>query len=199
MEFYKVRIDLSQCDMDQVVAWIREVSPEVHAYVKEKDEENPHVHGYLQTAVKLRTLRSQLRKLAGSGNGRYSLKEVSQSPIEYLAYMLKEAKPVYVGLEDVLEEVYAYNEKVKEGIQEKKEKKKTQLQKVEEYAISSYSKDISEMPLSYWVRLTVEWFKVSGSLFREFQVISISQTLFLKHNISGVSSLSKRIIEKMEK
>ena len=168
-------------------------------YGLESGIENPHVHIYMATQTIDTTLRPHFRHL-GAGNGFYSIKKLNeQYPIQYLAYILKEDLTyVQSGIPpEIIEEARLHDEKVKQDLKNKKKERKTQLEKVEEYA-QSLNKDLPYFELSTWLLCTIQYYKTSGILFREFQVISISQTLFLKYNPDAVLRLENILRDKMK-
>lgn len=172
---------------------------------EESKKDKPHCHAYFQSEMNDKTIRSQLRKMTGGGNGAYSLKEVDigddEHPIEYIAYMMKEDTDAeFVGIDDdTMDKARMYDEIVKKQLKEKKLSKKTQLQQVEEYVSSQHEEKMKSWTLGCWVRATVEWYKETGNLIREFQVQCIANTLCLKYNEEYLSTLSNRILQKMEK
>lgn len=192
-ECWKLRVDLEVVSLDVVLHLIDSVS-NVYCYVREKLDTNPHAHFYLETVVKEATIRNKLRKLGLTGNGKYSMKHVDKAmPVEYLAYMLKEGKPVYVNIPpEVIEESKKYNEEVKASIKAKKEAKKTQLQQIEEDI-----PDLSERDVHGIINGVVMWYKEKGILIRQFQLTSICQTLALKYTPDYVQKLENKILQQM--
>jgi len=155
----------------------------------------------LETTTKEATLRKNLRELGLKGNGSYSLKEVDESPIEYIAYMMKEGQFYNCGIsQEVIDKSRLYDIEVKKEIKSKKESKKTQLQRIEAYVSERLRSNggVQVITFAGWIRHVIEWFKDEGTLFREFQVVSLAQTLFLKNNPEGVKVLEHYIKEKIK-
>lgn len=135
MQHYKLRVDTNSVTLDQAVNLVKKHSGR-YAFAQENvDGENPHVHFFLSTLSKEATIRSNLRSLGLKGNGSYSLKELDEEfPIEYLAYLGKEGRGEYVGfLKEEINVAQAHDAKVKLSIKEKKENKKTVLEKLDLY------------------------------------------------------------------
>lgn len=133
---YKLRCDITDENRQALRAYVRKISQK-WMRVKELGTtgENPHYHFYLETDVKDRTVRSHLRSHCGLvGNGAYSFKKTESMPMAYLAYMLKEGKPVYKGFSDQERgDIEAYDEKVKLSIAEKKKNKLSLTDKIDDY------------------------------------------------------------------
>lgn len=198
MDYYKLRVDTVAVSLQDVVNVVGKYSTG-YMYSREGEETNPHLHFYIETTTKEATIRSNLRKLGLSGNGAYSLKSLdSRYPLEYIAYMIKEGDYRCKNIPDsVIEEAKAFNLKVVEEMKEKKKSKKTQLQCVEEFA-KGLGKDLEKFTLSTWVYCVLDYYKQSGMLVREFQIIAISETLFLKYSPEGLIRLDAMIREKMK-
>lgn len=134
---YKIRIDLGIVSLDSVVESVR--GYDALAYVVEGlKTENPHIHLLLTTTVKEKTLRARFRKLGLKGNGGYSMKEMTEEyPLEYMAYMLKEGKPVWLNFPpEKIEEAIAHDMKVKAEMKLKKEARKGVIIKIEQEVLS---------------------------------------------------------------
>jgi len=180
--------------------------------VVEGGTENPHVHFFLIFHASLKSasasLRSLLRTNGLRGNRSYSLKRNDEEyPIEYIAYLMKEGKPKFHNIpQDILTEAKLYNEKVKSEIKEKKLNRRTQLQKIDEYLHEEHAylfdeedkfpadlgrarNQLLDAVLSYYVD--------SGTLMREFQVISIVQTLLLKYDSSYFQQFKSKLFDKI--
>ncbi len=109
ISFYKLRVDLSDLvPFRRVLSNLGDCPS--YAYVIEGGTEHPHCHWYLESFLGAAGLRSRLRSMGLRGNGSYSLtRSREQHPIEYLAYLMKEGTPVFVGIPDsVLEKVRTF-------------------------------------------------------------------------------------------
>lgn len=184
-----------------------------------RDTDNPHCHifGTLKIEYKEPALRSYIRKAVGSGNGNYSLKKLdNDKPIEYLAYCLKEdTNPRHNLPEALFKEAEEYNQKVKEEIKQKKANRRTQLQIIiDDHCSHFFPSD--ENPNIYFYRteptkddpnqykifvgketiinLVINYFKETGTLIRQFALISIIQTLLLKY----VPDYSRELYNKID-
>ncbi len=193
MEYYKLRIDLS-ISIAKIVNLVAKASNS-YCYVLEKLEHNPHVHFYLETLVLNETLRARIRKLCGKGNRSYSLKKVEKHPMEYLAYLLKEGKPVYVNIPDVvISESIAYDEKVKADLKAKKSARLKMPEKILAY-MEEKKWNINPPNILTSVLMYVKENKI---LVREFYIISLVQTICLQNCDGYLLKLSNKIRERME-
>lgn len=122
---YKIRINLGQATQHQIANYAETFTCYAYSAI-ELPLTNPHIHLYIETQINDRTLRSQIRKFAGTGNGIYSLKLLDElKPIEYLAYMLKMGGMTSKNIdEDTINLCNQHDEKIKKEIQIKKEKRK---------------------------------------------------------------------------
>lgn len=180
MKFYKLRVDLHAVTSDDIVSLVSQYA-DVYAYCIEGGDTNPHMHVYLEMSATSQNFRLKLRGLKLSGNKDYSLKEVEDRyPIEYLAYMMKEGHFTSYNLpEDIITQVTDYNERVKEEIKEKKANKRTQLEIVTEAwrALKNKPEDLEDI-----TQFVLSQFE--GKLLREFQIVSLVQSLCYHENAS---------------
>lgn len=184
MEYYKLRIDLKILVLKQVTTFLDVHSTDKYAYCIEGGEVNPHVHCYFATQVKNATLRKHLRELGLSGNGGYSLKQCEEDPVEYLAYMMKEREYDFSHLPpDLVKLVKAHNDEVKKGMKEKKAKKKTILQGIEELLDERYEFSDQEVQLAI-----LNYHLENNLLVRKFQLQSYYDTIMLRRK-GAMSSL----------
>lgn len=200
MKYYKLRVDTVNVEDTYIVDIIQQYST-VYMYCLEGYPDNPHLHFYFETDTGSAMIRTRLRSLGLQGNASYSLKEVDeQYPIEYLAYMMKGNDWYQSGLpEEQITLAKEYNNKVKLEIKEKKKNRKTQLELVDEYVKEN---------MKYWVQkdhytllpitsLVIQYYKEKGILFREFQIISIIQTIYLKYNKDAQERMVEKLIRKI--
>lgn len=197
LQYYKLRVDTDNLDTIEDV--LKKYTSKYIVSLENEGKENPHTHSYIETDTKQATLRNVLRKTFGAGNSSYSLKELDeQSPKEYLAYVIKEKNYRHNLSEEVIKQAKEYDEKVKEGIKEKKQGRKTQLQKIEEM----YAEELKDLPcrgfgIAKITQLVVGYFKETGILVREFAMVSIVQTLSLKYVPEYAGDLERRILDKI--
>lgn len=168
----------------------------------EGGEENPHCHAIASSTAKSATIRSNIRKLFGSGNGSYSMKELDEEyPLEYIAYILKEGKYENSGYpESILQEAKDYDLKIKQEIKEKKQERRTILQKIDDEYFSNIEDGVIDghyVDRHYVVSSVLDFYKKSGTLIREFQLISLSQTLCLKYIPHYTEELKCRVLDKL--
>lgn len=188
MKSYKLRID-SHDSVERILKGINKAS-----YVFENNDtlDNPHTHYYLETDLKRDSIIKRVKGLSEyrPGNGFYSLRELQPEGngyIKYHAYMLKEGEVQYRGFSDEeKKEIKEYQAQVKQEMKEKKQSKKTQLQKIEAIVIEEMKKlEADALPDERWILdQIIFYYREQGTLIRQFQLVSIAQTLCLKY-VSG--------------
>lgn len=170
---YKLRLD--SINPDVCLHLCKTYSPEAWVWSTENvGQENPHSHFYLELD-KTPALRAYIRKTVGSGNTAYSLKKMdSLKPVEYLAYIIKCGE--FRSHNVALEEAQAYDSSVKDKMKSDK-KRMSLIDKV----IQHHHWD-TEPPREYHYIIggIIQYYKDQGTLIREFQLVSLAQTLFLK-------------------
>lgn len=192
---YKLRVDLSDTTLEDVLKCLRDCY--AYAYVLEgKMTDNPHVHFYLYTMVKDATLRKRLRNLKLSGNKSYSLKELGEKdPIEYFAYMMKEGTPVWHNIDaKVISDSADYNKKVRDSIKKTKEAKKTILQQLIDIIDAKGDDDWTKVEI---MNIVIDFYKKRCVLVREFQLVSLCQTLCLKYVPLYDRELARRLYDRI--
>lgn len=185
---YKLRLD--SINPDVCLHLCKTYSPITWVWATENvGLENPHSHFYLELE-KTPALRSYIRKTVGSGNTAYSLKKLdSLVPVEYLAYIIKcgEFRSHSVDLS----EAQAYDSSVKDKM--KSDKKRMSL--IDKVIL--FNRWDAESLLDYHNIISgiIEYYKDQGTLIREFQLVSLAQTLFLKFIPSYHDDLSFNIFK----
>jgi len=236
---YALRVTLTNCTASDVRGYLVAVSPKVWYMSEEdgKDDDNPHVHAFFLSDSKVSALRMRIRRIAGKGNGIFSMKELALEnnmpswvesgdigavpdisenltydavmgddggilenyPYKYLAYISKQGNVQHRGFTTCeLAWVDLYDHIVKLQIKAKKAKRVTQLQelcalvdamKVEHPNIPIRASDIPA--------LVVDFYKDRGILVRQFQLVSLCQTIMLKYiptyRINMVDVLTKTL------
>lgn len=156
---YKLRFDITD-QVHSIHEYIQSITDKF-CYVKEKVDENPHIHYYLETDTNSRSIRSRLRNFGLEGNGAYSLKKCELFPIAYLAYLRKEGKPKYYNFTDEEKtQISEYDDKVKQEMKIKKENKKSVFQRL----LDGYETGIPV--LDYVIQFHID----NGLLIRRFQI-----------------------------
>lgn len=197
MYYYKLRVDL-KVPKEQIVTLVSDASNS-YCYVVEQLETNPHIHFYLETLVLQPALRARIRKLVGSGNGTYSLKNTEEHPIEYLAYLLKEGTPIYFNIpEGVRTLSVEYDAKVKAERKALKASRETRLQKLKTFIAKGLEEAKANWNLPNVTRLTLLYYKEEQLLVREFAIVSQIQTILLQEDDEYFRVLSNRIRDKLE-
>lgn len=166
---YKIRVSTS---IEAVRDWLRLYK--VYAYCLETGHKTgkDHMHIYVDIPdhCPLRTIRSQLRSICGSGNQVYSLKVVKDKgyPLEYLSYILKEGKVYSKGIpKDVFVQARKY----------KCQKSKQLWEKIDVSECNSES-DIIHAIMQYYYQNKIS--------VRRFQLQSVFDTICLqKYGPSG--------------
>lgn len=210
---YKVRLSMlrREDDSDRVLELLNALSPTCYVlcweYQNTKSErKRPHAHLYLEfeKSPNMKDIREKLRTYIGKGNSAYSIKAMDyvDENIQYIAYMLKEGMYTHNLENSRYQKCKEYNEKVKLQLKEKKSTKKTVLEQIEEKYFSNVvdgvyvDKDLFVTPENT-IRNVIEFYKETGTLIREFQIISIVQTLLLKYCQFYSDKLFDRILEKI--
>lgn len=194
--YLKLRTSLKNLSLNSTLTVLKDVPS--YAYVVEGSlTDNPHVHFYLELdplSLKLPALRARLRTLGLKGNGGYSLKTLDERcPIEYLAYMLKEGDVTWFNIpQDIIDEAKAYDLKVKAEMKEKKELKKA----------NPVWKQIMETlgPEPKWPQIidaVFDYHLEKKLLIREFQLLSLCQTIAFHGSPEYRKMLKNKIKEKM--
>lgn len=199
---YKIRVDTD--DITKVRELIDRYSDR-YILSFEGGFENPHVHGYFETTTKQLTIRARIRKFFGSGNGIYSLKELDEIfPFEYIAYILKDGDYQLKGVtEEEIQKAKEFNIEVKKQIKEKKAKKRTQLQVLDDKFHEQYTKEgeyyidsEGRIPTQESiVTMIVQYYLDEKKLFRQFQIVSLSQTLSARYVPSYKSTYIQKIYQ----
>lgn len=195
MKFYKLRVDTEdKIELKNLLIKYTEV---FLIGLENGGTNNPHCHVYFETTHQSSAIRMAIRKKYGSGNGVYSLKELDEKqPIEYISYCLKENNFIHTLDEEFITKCKEWNTKIQTEMKEKKEGRKTILQKIEEY-YEYASKDendfidwtrnqvftpIGKGPKIDIVRDVIDYYQKHEILVREFQMVSQIQTLKLKYD-----------------
>ena len=156
---------------------------------------NPHCHIYMESTFANTTLRVPIRKAVGSGNKAYSLVKCDHMPMKYFAYIVKEGRYYSSGIsEETLKEALEYDDKVKEDMKNRKKRGTTVLQKI----IDHYGWD--ENPPTWLPAITesvILYYKETGTLVREFAIISQVQTICLRYVPEYKDLLVKKISQKV--
>ena len=200
MNFYKLRVDTD--NIDTIEGILKKYSSNYIVCLENVGTDNTHSHAYLETNEKQATIRNVLRKTFGSGNSSYSLKELDeQYPTEYLAYVVKEKLFRHNLPQDVIDKAIAHDKEVKEGIKEKKANKKTQLEKIIELNKEQLEgmKQAKGYSMPEITDMVLKYYKENKILVREFQIISLVQTLSLQYVDGYLEEYSRKLVDKMTK
>lgn len=199
MEYYKLRIDSD--NLEEVVKLISKYSDNWLCSIENEGTENVHTHSYIETYQKEATIRNAIRKSYGSGNGTYSMKELTEEkPIEYLAYCVKEKKYKHNLNQELVDKALEYDLKIKKDMKEKKENRKTILQRIEQKYFNNVVDGVLDgvyLGIETVLDKVIEFYKEEGILIREFQLVSLCQTLGLKYVNSYDRNIKRKILEKI--
>jgi len=199
-QYYKLRVDTD--NIDTIEGILKKYSSSYIVCLENVGTDNTHSHSYLETTEKQATIRNVLRKTFGSGNSSYSLKELDeQYPVEYLAYVVKEKLFRHNLPQDVIDKAMAHDKEVKDGIKEKKANKKTQLEKIIEQNKEQLEgmKEAKGFAMPEITDMVLKYYKENNILVREFQIISLVQTLSLQYIDGYLEEYSRRLVDKMTK
>ena len=202
MEYWKLRIHTD--DIDKVEDVLKKYATSY--VVSFETAQREHIHSYLETTQKEATIRNKLRKTFGSGNQTYSLKELDEEkPIEYLRYVVKDGLYRHNLPQDLIDKAIESDLQVKEGMKEKKKSKKTQLVLIRERYFNKRVKnhlgveeDFKDYTLSYVLDSVMEYYEESDILIREFQLVSLIQTLSLKYVKGYKTKFRSRLLDKVD-
>lgn len=174
---YKLRVDT--VDKQIITHICTHYSPKKWVYCTENVMgENPHSHYYLEMSKKTKiAMADYIRKHVGSGNRVYATAQCKEfEPVEYLAYLTKQGD--YESHNIDLTKAIEYDEKVKQIIAEKKVQPKTQLDKIQLWSVE---KGIEFSDVHSIIDTVIDYYKEQGILVRQFQIVSLVQTLSLKY------------------
>lgn len=203
--YYKLRVDTQNLDLIESI--LKKYSSKYIVSLENEGTENTHSHSYIETTEKQATIRNVLRKTFGSGNSSYSLKELDEEkPVEYLAYVIKDKNYRHNMNQEDIEKAKEYDKQVKDQIKEKKLSRKTQIQKIEEkyftpdklHIVSNSGYESKQSWTEEQVlEVVIQYYKEEEILIREFQLISLTQTLSLKYVPYYGDRLKSRILDRM--
>lgn len=195
MEYYKLRVDTD--DKEKFREFLLKYTDKYLFAMENKGKENTHIHAYMETTTKQATLRTNIRKRFGSGNGVYSLKELdAAAPVEYLAYCIKEDKSYDTNLSpEVIDLAKEYDFQVKKEIKEKKANRKTILQKIQ----AEYEFEIGKYDADQIITIVIQYTKDHELPVREFAMLSQVQTLLLKYSPEYFHTLSCNLHKGIDK
>lgn len=195
---YKIRIDSH--DRSAIRMLLTKYTDSYLLAFEGEGSQNPHCHGLFSTTSKPATIRSNLRKKFGSGNGSYSMKELDEEyPLEYIAYIIKEGDyEIHNIPPEIIERAKAHDIQVKKEMKEKKSQRKTILKQIEEKYFSKCEKGVIDgtyVMKEFVVEKVLEFYQESGGLVRQFQIVAICQTLCLKYVNSYAYSYKNKILD----
>lgn len=164
--------------------------------------ERPHYQIYFESRSLKRTLevpfRNQAKAAGLKGNAGWFL-QVCEDRIKTIAYCLKDNDYLIEGISEAdLQVAKEYDISVKNGLKTRKSNKRTQLQCIEDV----YAEELKSLPhrgfgIAEITKLVVRYFKESGTLIREFALVSIVQTLALKYVPEYQGDLERRLLDKV--
>lgn len=182
MQYYKLRTDLTNVSSSTILEIVCDLS-NTYAFCKEGSKtDNPHLHIYMETDVHQKTIRSRFRAKGLKGNGAISLTQCEQNPIQYLAYMMKEKKFSHINIPpEVIEEAKQYDDNVKKQMKERKEAKKSILQRLTAYVSDHVNQlDLEATDTTIIGALVVKYHYDNNLLVRKFAIQSYVHTLQLQ-------------------
>lgn len=132
---YQAVKDMFKCQFEKKVD--RELTSYMYCMENNQTKPGQHMHFYLVTSTKQKTIRSRFRVLGFTGNGAISLKVIPDPPaIEYMAYMMKEGHYKIYGFdEDTIQEAEGYYAKQKadfEALKKARRDKRPVVDKIQE-------------------------------------------------------------------
>jgi len=193
---YKIRIDSH--DRDNIKLLLGKYSDRYMLAFEGESSENPHCHGLFASSAKPATIRSNLRKQFGKGNGSYSMKELDEEyPLEYMSYIVKEGNYIVHNIPtDIIEKAVEHDKQVKLEMKTKKENRKTILDQI--IAKYNYEED-PPLDTHQVIDNVIDFYKTERKPVREFAMVSNVQTLLLRYVDSYRFTLSTNIFKAIDK
>lgn len=196
MNAYKLRTDGISDDL--VHSLSHDAERVLYARERGSDGLNLHYHWYITTNAKSPALRARIRKHGFVGNGSYSLKKLDEAtPIEYIAYVLKEGDYVAVkGIEpELVTQATEYDKSVKADMAKTKKSKMSRLDDIRASMPSGLfehtgvtSSHIGNIDRKRLTRYVLEYHRDNNLLIRKFQVISYVDTILAEQD-TGIDYL----------
>lgn len=204
---YKLRVDTT--DRVWAQSFVEHFSPKFYLYCfEQKKDGTPHIHFYIETDYNQNSIRTEVRKHTkplkqDSKERLYSMNTVERRALEYLAYCTKEGEYVHNIDPDFLSEILEFEKETKENLKQRKTKK-TQLEQIIDSMDLIYNEDVDQwlyrgfsLTTEIIANKVVEHFQEQGTLVREFQIVSLVQTLSLKLVPGYKASFVGRILERV--
>lgn len=156
-----------------------------------KEGFNPHLHFYLhKIRSAIVTIRKDCYEAGLKGNGGYSLKQTTENPIEYLAYMMKQKRFHQHTLStSVYESAKQHQEKVVAELKTKADKKRPvwkviledyypRTKEYKEEFLEQYSSGMSNYDYDTQIKVAILLYhKEKQILIRKFQMMAIFDTI----------------------
>lgn len=190
-------------NLDRLDDFMKALNPYVYIYGYEIKAERPHYHIYVETDMTYAQVKYQLIKYfcdkTHRGNSVYAFSKIeyrdedTNLPLKYIGYCTKENNYKYENISDEdLKSAISIESKTQESIKEKKKSKQTQLQilcgileslstKDEEYINIKNNATGTTWTKDDIINLVITYYKEKEILIRQFQLVSLCQTLALKY------------------
>lgn len=192
-KMFKYKLRLDTIDEGKIKVFIeRYIKGDWIYSFEDRDGSNPHSHLYIETDIKRETMVSWIRKNIGAGNRSYSLKKLEDEHniYKYIAYVIKEGDYHQRVQSGLLEKAKEYDLKVKK---EMSDKKKTVVERIKVDIGDTFDGSLYDL-----VDKVTDMYIAEGKLVRQFQLVSIIQTLALHYNVDDFRKTYKmRLIEKI--
>lgn len=158
-----------------------------YLWCKEDWDTHPHIHCFFHTLKTGQCMRKYIRLNFGRGNETYKLSAVEEEyPVELLAYYLKQSDYKSEGIPAaILDEAIQYDLKVKEEFKERKAKKASLFERIEnEYLNSEEYHDMNDYDINPQrvAGFVINWYLSQGSLVRRHQILAVTDTLMCRHH-----------------
>lgn len=176
---YCLRIDLQTTTKKLVKQMVKNWSPTSYIYSIEQEQDNPHMHWYIETRTKPATMRSHIRQLGLQGNKSYSL-TICKDKLKYQAYVIKDN--YYRHSPDInIQEIQAYDAQVKTEMKERKTKKlkivPTLLELTSSIPLNSKEKYVSDH-----VKTVITYHIENELPYNSYKIQTLTQMLLNKKN-----------------
>lgn len=182
--YYKLRCDHDELSEYDLLENIDAISQKYMYCIEEVDGKNKHTHWYIETDIQMPALRARVRSLGYVGNGTYSLKTLDEeTPVEYLAYLVKGGKYWTVGVSsDLVENAKNYDKKMKENYKNEKKKKKNIISciisELGDFLTRSYCSTLTQETIA---RRVLQYHLDNDLLVRDYTIHSLTTTILCRY------------------
>lgn len=179
---YQAVKDMFRCQYERKID--QELSAYMYCVENNTTQPGQHMHFYLVTSTKQKTIRSRLRVLGFKGNGAISLKVIPDPPaIEYMAYMMKEGHfQIYGFDQEVVEEAEGYYTQQKrdyEATKRARRDKRPVVDKIQDVVVDTFvsTSEMPELCRKHICDTIIKYHLDNNMLIRKFQCTAYYHTI----------------------